>query len=356
MLTVGDKFPAFRLQAAVGSEKGKEFQEITGESYAGKWRVVFFWPMDFTFICPTEIAEFGRKNRDFADRDTQVLGASTDTHFVHLAWRSSHPDLKDLPYPMLADTKRELSSELGILHKQDGVALRATFIVDPEGIIRWASVNDLSVGRNVDEVARARRAADRRAVPLQLEEGRADAGGGVTMHNIDKLREAMPEAAKDIKLNLQSVLQGGVLTPAQRWGVAVAAAAASRRPELRDAIVADARLEVDGNVIEDGLAAAALMAMNNVYYRFRHLVGKPSYADKPARLRMNRLARPATNKLDFELFSLAVSAINGCETCITAHEKVVIEGGLSEDHVHDAVRIAAVVHAAAVSLELGSAL
>jgi alkyl hydroperoxide reductase subunit D len=176
------------------------------------------------------------------------------------------------------------------------------------------------------------------------------------MHNIDKLREGMPDAAKDIKLNLQSVLQNGVLSPAQRWGVAVAAAAASRRPELRDAIVADARLEVDGNVIEDGLAAAALMAMNNVYYRFRHLVGKPSYADKPARLRMNRLARPATNKLDFELFSLAVSAINGCETCITAHEKVVTEGGLSEDHVHDAVRIAAVVHAAAVSLELGSAL
>ncbi len=154
MLTVGDKFPAFRLQAAVGIEKDREFQEITEQSYAGKWKVIFFWPMDFTFICPTEIAEFGRRNRDFADRDAQVLGASTDTHFVHVAWRKSHPDLKDLPYPMLADTKRELSTELGILHKQDGVALRATFIVDPEGIIRFASVNDLSVGRNVDEVLR----------------------------------------------------------------------------------------------------------------------------------------------------------------------------------------------------------
>jgi alkyl hydroperoxide reductase subunit AhpC len=154
MLTVGDKFPAFRLQAVVGLDKDKEFQELTEQSHPGKWRVVFFWPMDFTFICPTEIAEFGRKHREFEDRDTQLLGASTDTHYVHLAWRNNHPDLKDLPYPMLADTKRELSTALGILHKQDGVALRATFIVDPEGIIRFASVNDLSVGRNVDEVLR----------------------------------------------------------------------------------------------------------------------------------------------------------------------------------------------------------
>jgi alkyl hydroperoxide reductase subunit D len=93
------------------------------------------------------------------------------------------------------------------------------------------------------------------------------------------------------------------------------------------------------------------MAMNNVYYRFRHLIGKPSYSDRPARLRMNRLGRPATNKVDFELFSLAVSAINGCETCLKAHEAVVVAGGLGEDQVHDAVRIASTVHAAAVVLE-----
>ena len=154
MLTVGDKFPEFRLQAVVSLEKGKEFQDITHASHPGKWKVVFFWPMDFTFICPTEIAEFGRRNADFRDRDAQVLGASTDTHFVHLAWRNNHPDLKELPYPMLADTKRELSEALGVLHKTDGVALRATFIVDPEGVIRYVSVNDLSVGRNVDEVLR----------------------------------------------------------------------------------------------------------------------------------------------------------------------------------------------------------
>lgn len=154
MLTIGDKFPEFNLQAVVSLDSGKEFQEITQDSFPGKWKLVFLWPMDFTFVCPTEIAEFGRRNGDFADRDTQVLGASTDTHFVHLNWRRHHPDLKNLPYPMLADTKRELSTALGVLHKQDGVPLRATFLVDPEGIIRYVSVNDLSVGRNVDEVLR----------------------------------------------------------------------------------------------------------------------------------------------------------------------------------------------------------
>ncbi len=154
MLTIGDRFPEFNLKATVSRDMGKEFADITEKSYHGKWLVVFFWPMDFTFICPTEIAEFGNQDAAFKERGAQVLGGSTDTHYVHLAWRNQHPDLKDLPIPMLADTKRELSQELGILHKQDGVALRATFIVDPEGVIRWVSVNDLSVGRNVDEVIR----------------------------------------------------------------------------------------------------------------------------------------------------------------------------------------------------------
>jgi peroxiredoxin (alkyl hydroperoxide reductase subunit C) len=154
MLTVGDKFPRFAMQATVSLDRGKEFQQITDETHADRWKVIFYWPMDFTFICPTEIAEFGRRERDFADRDAQVLGTSTDTHFVHLAWRRDHPDLRELPFPMLADTRRELAQALGILHKQDGVPLRATFVVDPEGIIRHVSVNDLSVGRNVDEVLR----------------------------------------------------------------------------------------------------------------------------------------------------------------------------------------------------------
>jgi peroxiredoxin (alkyl hydroperoxide reductase subunit C) len=154
MLTVGDRFPDFRLQAVVGLEKGREFKETQRADVRDKWLVVFFWPMDFTFVCPTEIAEFGRRYRDFQDRDAEVLGVSTDTHFVHLAWRREHPELRDLPFPMLADTKRELSSALGVLHPAEGVPLRATFIVDPEGIIRFVIVNDLSVGRNVDEVLR----------------------------------------------------------------------------------------------------------------------------------------------------------------------------------------------------------
>ncbi len=154
MLTVGDKLPQFHLKAAVSLEKGKEFTEITNETYAGKWQVLFFWPKDFTFICPTEIAEFGKRSADFADRDAQILGGSTDQEYVHHAWRTHHSDLKDLPFPMLADTKRELSEALGILHKEEGVCLRATFLVDPEGIIRHVSVHDLSVGRNVDEVLR----------------------------------------------------------------------------------------------------------------------------------------------------------------------------------------------------------
>jgi peroxiredoxin (alkyl hydroperoxide reductase subunit C) len=115
---------------------------------------VFFWPKDFTFVCPTEIAAFGKLNGDFNDRDAVVYGASIDSEFVHLAWRQNHEDLKNLPFAMLADIKRELSSALGVLDRQEGVAMRATYIVDPDGIIRFASVTDLNVGRNTQEVLR----------------------------------------------------------------------------------------------------------------------------------------------------------------------------------------------------------
>jgi alkyl hydroperoxide reductase subunit D len=171
------------------------------------------------------------------------------------------------------------------------------------------------------------------------------------MRDLETLRDSLPELARDTKLNLQAVFEGGVLTPAQRHGVAVAAAAAARHAVLRDALAARALAEVDAAVVEHALAAASLMAMNNVYYRFRHLVGKPAYSEKPARLRMNRIGKPATPRADFELVCLAVSALNGCEACVKAHEKAVLAGGLTEDHVHDAVRIAAVVNAAAVALE-----
>jgi peroxiredoxin (alkyl hydroperoxide reductase subunit C) len=154
MIGVGQIFPDYSLEACVSLEKGKEFKTISKSDFAGKWQVIFFWPMDFTFVCPTEIAAFGKLNAEFADRDAQVLGASTDSHFVHHAWRKHHEDLRDLPFPMLADTKRTLTSELGILDPNAGVAQRVTYIVDPEGIVRFVMVTDLSVGRNPEEVLR----------------------------------------------------------------------------------------------------------------------------------------------------------------------------------------------------------
>lgn len=156
ILSIGNTFPAFNKKAVVSIEKGREFFEISSDDHrqAGKWMVMFWWPKDFTFVCPTEIAEFNNHFQDFADRDTVLLGASTDTEFVHLAWRNNHNDLRDLKFPMIADTSKSLADELGILSADEKVAYRATFIVDPQGIIRWVSVNDLNVGRNVNEVIR----------------------------------------------------------------------------------------------------------------------------------------------------------------------------------------------------------
>ncbi len=154
MLGVGEQFPDFKLTATVSLKKGEEFKEITNQDYKGKWKVYFFWPKDFTFVCPTEIAAFGKLNKEFADRDAQILGGSTDSEFVHHAWRTHHADLKDLPFPMLADIKRDLTGQLGILDPEAGVAQRATYIVDPDGVIRFAYVTDLSVGRNPQEVLR----------------------------------------------------------------------------------------------------------------------------------------------------------------------------------------------------------
>jgi lipoyl-dependent peroxiredoxin subunit D len=170
------------------------------------------------------------------------------------------------------------------------------------------------------------------------------------MEAIDRLRERIPTPAKDIQLNLSSVLQGGALDDRQRWGVAIACALSTQSRALADAVLADAASRVGDDVLDDARAAAALMAMNNVYYRFRHLVGKAEYEKKPARLRMNRIANPRTDRVTFELMCLAVSAINGCESCIKSHEHAVIEGGLTSDHVNDAVRIAATLRAVEVAL------
>ncbi len=160
-VSVGSKFPEFKKKAVIASAlnadaPGKEFEEITNDIHTapGKWMVMFWWPKDFTFVCPTEIASFNNVYSEFADRDTVLIGASTDSEFVHLAWRKDHSDLRDLKFPMLADTSKSLAEELGILEAEEKIAYRATFIVDPQGIVRWVNVNDLSVGRNVEEVIR----------------------------------------------------------------------------------------------------------------------------------------------------------------------------------------------------------
>jgi peroxiredoxin (alkyl hydroperoxide reductase subunit C) len=154
MLSVGAQFPSFEVTAVVDLDLKKAFEQVTEKSFAGKWKVYFFWPKDFTFVCPTEIAAFGKLNPEFVERNAQVLGASIDSEFVHWAWRNEQPSLKSLPFPMLADIKRELSSALGILDPKAGVSQRATFIVDPENKIRFVYVTDLSVGRDPQEVLR----------------------------------------------------------------------------------------------------------------------------------------------------------------------------------------------------------
>jgi lipoyl-dependent peroxiredoxin subunit C len=155
-MTIGlkQKFPTFALTATVTNDVHNAFKKIDNDTYSGKWLVVFFWPKDFTFVCPTEIMEFGRLNGEFNKRGAQVLGGSVDSEFVHLAWRQQNKALSTLPFPMLADIKRELCGKLGIIAEDEGVAQRATFIVDPEGLIRHITLNDMNVGRNVEETLR----------------------------------------------------------------------------------------------------------------------------------------------------------------------------------------------------------
>lgn len=173
------------------------------------------------------------------------------------------------------------------------------------------------------------------------------------MENLNALREALPDAARDIKLNLSSVLQPGTLTADQVWGTALACAYAARNPRLIQAIQKDAAVAgVAPGTQEDAKAAAILMGMNNVYYRFRHSIEKEVYGQKPARLRMLRLNQVASTKADFDLYCFAVSAINFCQACMNSHEAEVLAHGLSEDHVHDAVRIASVINAAAMAVEI----
>lgn len=157
MIGLGERFPQFKLKALVSLEEGKEYEEIgTDLLVEGEdvWTVFFWWPKDFTAICPTEVVGFNESFPDFQERNVRILGASTDSHYLHLAWRRSTPELQAVRYPLLADPEFQLSKSLGILDEEEGIAYRATYIIDPEGIIRWISVYDLHVGRSIDEVLR----------------------------------------------------------------------------------------------------------------------------------------------------------------------------------------------------------
>jgi alkyl hydroperoxide reductase subunit D len=168
--------------------------------------------------------------------------------------------------------------------------------------------------------------------------------------HLDALRDSLADEFKDIRLNLGSVLAGENLQPAQAFGVALAAARFVRSQPLSRALESDISTglgDAAAAVISDAAAAAGLMAMNTVYYRFKHMLAKESYDARPPRLRMSRMAQPATSKTDFELMSLGCAALAGCELCIRNHEASLMHLGVSEDACHDAVRIAAVVNAAA---------
>jgi lipoyl-dependent peroxiredoxin subunit D len=174
------------------------------------------------------------------------------------------------------------------------------------------------------------------------------------MITLDTIRDAIPDYARDLRLNLGSVLTtSGApgLSEKQIWAVALASAIASRNGELTRDIEAIAATHLDAAYVNGARAAAAVMGMNNVYYRFLHLVEDPEYAQLPARLRMNVIGNPGIDKVDFELLSLAVSAINGCGTCVASHERQLRKHELTRETVQSAVRIAATVHAVARVLE-----
>ncbi|NUP05770.1 MAG: peroxiredoxin [Polyangiaceae bacterium] len=153
MIAVGSRFPEFKVPACVGIEPGKEFKDVSSKDFPGKWLVFYTYPKDFTFVCPTEILEFDRHRHDFEERQAVLLGGSTDNEYSHLAWRKDHPGLAQIGHALLFVTPA-LAETLGILHPVAGAAVRATIIVDPEGIVRFVSANDLSVGRSVTEVLR----------------------------------------------------------------------------------------------------------------------------------------------------------------------------------------------------------
>jgi alkyl hydroperoxide reductase subunit AhpC len=154
LLGLGARFPAFSLQACVSAEPGSEFRIVDSHELDGTWTAIFFWPRDFTFVCPTELVEFNRALREFRALGARVFGVSGDSHHAHLAWRKENPALRNLGFPMVADAEQKVAEELGILDPAEKVPLRATYLLDQERKIRWLCVNDLSVGRSTGEVLR----------------------------------------------------------------------------------------------------------------------------------------------------------------------------------------------------------
>ena len=142
--------PSFKAQALVG----REFQNVALEDYQGKWVLLLFYPMDFTFVCPTELVGLNDKHGDFADRECAVVAASTDTVFSHLGWVKADERLANLKYPILADVTKSIARSYGVLLEDQGIALRGSFLIDPNGVLRWANINDLGTGRSVDEILR----------------------------------------------------------------------------------------------------------------------------------------------------------------------------------------------------------
>ncbi|WP_265563847.1 peroxiredoxin [Sphingomicrobium arenosum] len=154
MLTIGDRFPSLTVPVQQGTDQLPADETLDLGETNGKWKVLFFWPKDFTFVCPTEIVGYGELAEDFADRDAVLIGASTDTTHVHFAWRRSDEQLANADFPWIADANQKLARELGILNEEEGVAYRATFIVDPDNIIQHVTINGLNVGRNPAEALR----------------------------------------------------------------------------------------------------------------------------------------------------------------------------------------------------------
>jgi lipoyl-dependent peroxiredoxin subunit C len=154
MLGIGERFPRFSLAANISGEQRHAFRTITDEDYRGRWKVYFFWPKDFTTLSLAEIVDFGALEPEFRAREAQLLGCSVESELAHHAWRTQEDDLRQLTLPMLSDHKRHLCGELGILDESEGVAQRASFIVDPQGVIRFVYVTDPEVSRDPGEVLR----------------------------------------------------------------------------------------------------------------------------------------------------------------------------------------------------------